>query len=78
VITIDKGVPAPARNRPRGSPPKYPFGDMAVGDSFSWSADDSHRVRTAAAQYGRVHQIKFTCETRKENGQRVVRVWRVE
>jgi hypothetical protein len=34
MIKIDKGLPLPTRKYGSGRPPKYPWGEMDVGDSF--------------------------------------------
>jgi hypothetical protein len=80
---IDKHLPAPppANGRPR----KYPFPDMAVGDSFAVPlAGETYegenmaavRLRSSAIRYARTHGGKFTVRTDREVGE--VRCWRVE
>lgn len=83
-ITIDRGV-AIAETRGRHS--KYPFGDMAVGDSFAlplagvaYSPKDrtdrtQRQLQCAAAMWKRKHGTVFTVRIlRKESA---VRCWRV-
>jgi hypothetical protein len=57
-ITIERDVPIPS-NSGRGREALFPFGRMAVGDSFSMDVEAT-RLRNAAFQYGRSHGKKFT------------------
>lgn len=79
-IKIDKGVPFPP-GASRGPIPKYPWGEMAVGDSFAVPLDDrtpmTHPTRRAAGLWASRHGVRFATRTVTENGERVVRVWRV-
>jgi len=71
---IDKNVPPPA-NTGRGMP-KYPFGDMAVGDSVLFEdepAGSQSAPATAARQYGLRNGIKFRCWN-EGSGVRVLRI----
>lgn len=83
-IPIDKNhpLPPPADGRPR----KYPFPDMAVGDSFAVPLIGGNnpkgedmaavRLRSAAKSYARIEGGKFTVRTNREAGE--ARCWRVE
>lgn len=73
MIEVDIGVPIPTILGRTGSPPKYPFKKMNIGDSFR--ADiPTKSMSNAASAYSRRHGAKFT--VRKEgNGSRV---WRIE
>lgn len=72
MIEIEKGIEMP--DRPLGKPPKYPWREMEVGDSFFVpnmnTADFGGGASTAGKRLGK----KFSCR-REGNG---VRVWRVE
>ena len=72
---IDKNVPLPSKT---GSGPlKYPFGDMAVGDSILFEdepARSQSRPATSARLYGLRNGVKFRCWTEGSG----VRVWRIE
>ena len=81
---IDKHLPTPppADGRPR----KYPFPDMAPGDSFAvpLAGEDTHksedltavRLRASAIRYARMNGGKFTVRTDRQAGE--ARCWRVE
>jgi hypothetical protein len=85
-LKIEDGVPAPPPGK-RG-PTKYPWNKMAPGQSFlvecGRTAEDltltSATVRAAANRYGRKHGMRFQTATRRErvDGERGVRVWRIE
>jgi hypothetical protein len=68
-ITIEHGI----KPRPYGyQDPKYPFREMAVGDSFFYH--NPRQIRVAAAMFAKRHPgYKFT--TRKVDGG--IRVWRI-
>ena len=51
--SIEKDIPAP-RIKP-GSPGKYPFATMAIGDSFSFPASKRKVITKAAAMYRSRH-----------------------
>lgn len=81
---IDKHLPTPppADGRPR----KYPFPDMAPGDSFAVALSGTNtakgedtaavKLRASAIRYARTHGGKFTVRTDREAGE--ARCWRVE
>ena len=64
----------PVPRKPVGGRAKYPFWDMAVGDSFAVSADELKRVQTAASQFGRRHDQRFTVQQYRGG----YRCWRVK
>lgn len=69
-VKIDTAVPIPARS------PKYPFAQMAVGDSFFAPNRPQNAFGTFIALWGKRDGRKFTTRIRVENGVRGVRVWR--
>lgn len=81
-IKIDKGVPIPPRLRPGPPPSKYPWRQLAIGDSFVYPPAATlrqtlTRAASACAYRKSDHGETYTIRTVEENGQRVVRVWRV-
>jgi len=54
---IDKEVPMPTTLKGYG--PKYPFGKMKVGDSFSFAKEELAKIRAASAYYGVRNEMKF-------------------
>jgi hypothetical protein len=56
---------------------KYPFGTMKVGQSF-FTPDTAHRVRSAAAAFGKKKGLRFACRIVTEEGIRGFRCWRIE
>jgi len=68
-IRIEKGVPCPP-GRGRFSP-KYPFADMAVGDSFLMPLQFRDGL---SSLWGRHKPKRFTSRREGE----FVRVWRIE
>ena len=69
---IEKKVPQPA-SRVSGES-KYPFSKMAVGDSFACDRIVLDRVRVAAFNYGKRHNMKFMTHRQGDGA----RVWRIE
>lgn len=74
-------VPIPPRTRPpiKGMPPKYPWAQMKVGDSF-FVPMPKGRGFTAHQSHMKTHPNNGKYETRNvvENGDTGVRVWRVK
>jgi hypothetical protein len=66
-IKIEKGIPIPTSVGSR----IYPFGEMAVGDSFVWTGNQQ-RLISAMSYYGKRNKKKFI--TRREGDG--VRCWR--
>ena len=83
-IEINKDLPPPPPTE--GRPFKYPFPNMAVGDSFAVPLGHENnakgesmaavRLRSSAIRYARTHGGKFTVRTDREAGE--ARCWRVE
>ena len=84
MFKIEKNIPLPPRAGD-GAPPKYPFLEMEVGDSFVIPADDpAFRTRQGG---GRVHPaqncfayyakrgLKFASRSQPDGS---MRVWRTE
>jgi len=70
MLTIERNVPAPDWQRRE----KYPFPNMAVGDSFLLTkAALVKNARSAAWMYSRRHGGRFSCR-KVEGGWRI---WRV-
>lgn len=70
VITIEKNIPIP--KGAKGTPWKYPYDTMEVGDSFAVEAENPH---SHAAQANRRYAPKrFKAVKRKDSR----RIWRVE
>lgn len=77
---IEKNVPVPDNIGRRGQPPKYPFGDMEVGDSIV-----AKRLgRQAAYVYGWRNKKKFVSKIEKRlrpgfvSNNDLFRIWRVK
>lgn len=76
-MKIDENVTIP-RDLWRGRRPKYPFKDMAVGDSLFAPEDDGIKMAGAAGTFSyRYKQFSFVSRIVIEGGVRGVRVWRV-
>lgn len=71
---IERDIPPPARGGSPGRPRKYPFAEMAVGESFAADRAEADRIVNAAKvwkrRYPGWHYI-----TRKADG--LIRLWRV-
>ena len=78
---IDKGIPMPDNCGPRagrfgaGRPPKYPWYDMEVGDSFFSRTISMPSSVNAKNRQGR---SQFACKAWTERGKTGYRVWRVK
>ena len=74
---IERGIPAPRLSRYR----KYPFADMAVGDSFFVPGVQPRLLRSAARGWVTYNLerdgIAFAVRKSVANGVSGVRVWRV-
>ena len=67
---LTDSIPAPR-------PTKYPFSEMAVGQSF-FSPGEGNATRTAASAWGtRTGAASFRCRSVIEDGIRGTRVWRI-
>ena len=73
-FVIEKNVPMPAKQK-RGHFRKYPFAEMAIGQSFELdNLNDYLLARTAGVSFGRVHSKRFSGRRSGDGG----RIWRVE
>ena len=74
MIQIDKGVPVPKRKEGPGRPETRPWSGMTPGDSFFEATDKK------AIPIPRKHRQRAKWNTRTviENGERGIRVWRIE
>lgn len=70
MIKIDKNVPYTTASK---GAPKYPFGEMDIGDSFFVDVAVKSNTVTAACQYGLRNGKKFSI--RKHDG--AYRCWRI-
>ena len=73
---IEKDIDISLIKRSKGRPPKYPFGIMAVGDSFFVEGESLplSKAYLASSQYAMRHGLKFSGRTTE----RGVRIWRVK
>jgi hypothetical protein len=79
-IKIDKGIPVtPHGNCGVLGKSKYPFREMAVGDSFFAPLGGAQRSSLSRMATGWTKDTGFKFVTRKatEGGQEGVRIWRV-
>ena len=74
MIKIDKNIPIPPNNSQGGRPSKYPWRDMAVGDSFRVEGKTCNAVTGMASSAGKRLGMKFTVRT-EDGGHRI---WRTE
>ena len=74
MTTIEKDIPVPARKRGRkpGSR-KYPFAEMALGDSFFVQAKKVMSVYSAVSRANKAYAPKRFTARNIDNG---VRIWR--
>lgn len=76
-IHIEKNVPIPEPLPGRGGrPPKYPFREMEVGDSFFFAGTPktAKRLYVSASKFGKRNNRRYAVRS-VEGG---YRVWRVE
>jgi hypothetical protein len=64
---IEKNIEPPKRH-------KYPFANMAIGDSFKFRLEHLLRIRNAASLYGKRTNKKFTVQRYIDSG----RCWRIK
>lgn len=79
-VKIEKGLPLPKIKVEKGIPlpssyGKYPFSKMEVGDSFKWPLECRARLNTAAANYAKSHDMRFTI---RAISPRELRIWRTK
>lgn len=81
MIQVDHGIPIPPqpiKGRPRGAPGKrlYPWAAMEVGDSFIFRGPNVEAWQRIHAR--KAHDRKtYVSRVITENGERIVRIWRV-
>ncbi len=73
MFKIDRKVPMPEITG-RGAPPKYPFREMQVNDSFFIPKGNNRSLATRASIAGKALGYRFTVRA-VEGG---VRIWRVK
>ena len=69
-ITIDKHIPLASRS-------KYPFEEMALGDSFFVPGRTISQMSAVSCAASRRTKHKYSCRSRRENATNGIRVWRV-
>lgn len=78
---IDDGIPLPDRLYKGGRKAKYPFDQMAVGQSFFVPADGEKKKSVRAAAHGASKRYDgnrtFATRSTTENGVAGTRVWRI-
>lgn len=68
-MKIDKNIPLPSIH----GKVKYPFNEMAIGDSFAVKKVDLHRVRSASWAAGKRLNMRFSVLAYKD----AYRCWRI-
>lgn len=68
---IEKSIPIPV-SKPRGRKPKYPFGEMKVGDSFQMPLKTGKVALNSAQAYGVRNNMKFV----SQQVGKMLRIWR--
>jgi hypothetical protein len=80
-MEIRQDVPIPERTGV-GAARKYPFGDMAIGDSLSFEDSEKfEKARRAATVFAKRNGVLFTSRKGYEHGEHTGRggtIWRVE
>lgn len=76
-VIEEKDVPIPPVSAGGGRSPKYPFGEMEVGDirRFVAGTEEVKRIQRAAAAFSRRNKVAKFVTRRVPDG---VRVWRTE
>lgn len=81
IVEIAKNVPVPPVTH-AGPKRKYPFNEMAVGDSLSFDSEETfHKARRAATLYAKRHGVVFTSRKGYQDGEKTGlggSIWRVE
>lgn len=72
---ISNNIPFPGMPKRPGRPTKYPWREMAVGDSFAVHIHNLSNVRLCAKGYGERHGKQFVVSKVPETGE--YRCWRV-
>ena len=76
-IKVDKGIPIPERRRGPGAPEKYPWREMAVGDSFFVPGITSAKFGGTPLSMRNAGRV-FARRSWTEDGVKGVRVWRTK
>ncbi len=74
MFTVTNGIAIPADCCAPGQT-KYPFGAMAVGDSFSVPEESARTIASSASYYGKHNGKKFAVRIIPSTGER--RCWRI-
>uniref|UniRef100_A0A6M3IIX2 Uncharacterized protein n=1 Tax=viral metagenome TaxID=1070528 RepID=A0A6M3IIX2_9ZZZZ len=74
---IEKGIPIPHSQHPGGPPPKYPFDEMEIGDSFLIRCEDKDRKKTQASVLSSARRVALKQFITRGNSLGV-RIWRIE
>lgn len=69
---IEKNIPIPKPN----SQSKYPFGEMAIGDSFLAPSEKKTSISAAISSFRKTHPDAFFAQRRVSETE--IRVWRVD
>jgi hypothetical protein len=82
MIQIDYGIPlppAPPKGRPRGTPGKwkYPWRSMKVGDSFKFDGSNQDAWKLVHGRRATTDGWRYEAYRIVEDGEMVVRIWRV-
>ena len=70
MFQIESNVPVPVK---RGKPSKYPFAQMAVGDSFFAAGVSRGRVGASAWTASKKYGHRYTTQAERDG----TRVWRI-
>jgi len=83
MFEVENGIEIPAPKRGRGRPPKYPWAEMEIGDSFFVEAQEGRSIENqqrslsaSGRSYGVRKHVGMKFRTRTVEGG--VRVWRIE
>lgn len=72
---ISRNIPFPGKAAPVGRAPKYPWREMATGDSFPVDLHNVSNLRICAKRYGERHGKQFEVARVPETGE--YRCWRL-
>lgn len=73
MIRIDKNIPIPPKVY-RGRPSRYPFADMAIGDSFATEHTHASKISPSCAHATKTLGFKFSVRKQADG---TIRVWRI-
>ena len=74
MFKIEDGIPVPNR----GFSKRYPFGDLAVGQSFFVPTDEAAKKRVRVASAASMHGKKYNSVFATRVVEGGIRVWRVK